>query len=118
MNGERKQNEILKTRFIVQGHVDEMKKSLAHNIIVARQFTSKLTVGLASALGFKVASTNVNQPYLKSAGILRGDVYLESSNDLNLRKYQALMLIKPVYGLSESGSDRERTFINHLREEI
>lgn len=53
-----------------------------------------------------------------STELLLRDFYFGPLKELDLRQGQALKLIKPLCGLSESGDDWRRTFQNHLEEEL
>lgn len=87
-----------------------MKKSLGHNIDVARQFTKKIIIGPAHILDFKIFSTDANQAYLQSSEALQRDIYLEAPQKLKLKEAQVLKLLKPLYGLSESRNYWGRSF--------
>lgn len=69
---------VWRERSIVQGYLDNMKKSLLHNIVVPRQFTTKLIVGLVSTLDFTVFSTDVNHEHFQSNETLQRNIYISN----------------------------------------
>ena len=106
--------EIWKARFIVQGHRDRFKKSLVHDISVARQYAIKMLVGIASIFGFRLFSSDVIQSYIQSAEELSRDIFLNPPKEFCLGPDQLIKLVKPLYGLTESGDYWGRTLRNHL----
>lgn len=109
---------VWKARFVVQGHRDKMKNSLVHDILVSRQYSVKILVELASSLGFQIFSTDVTQAYLQSSESLQRDIYIRPPPELSLKPDKVLKLLKPLYGLAESGDYWGRTFRNHLEKKL
>lgn len=107
-----------KARFVVQGHRDKMKRSLVHDSPNAKQQSTRLVVGLASVFGFRLFSTDVTQAYLQSADELMRDVYVKPTKEFELGEDQILKLMKPLYGLADSGDYWGKTFSSHLRDEL
>ena len=95
-----------------------MKRSFVHDTSSVRQFSVKLLVGLAALLDFRLFSTDVTQAYLQSAEELSRDVYVEPSPEFNLDSNQLLKLLKPLYGLADSGDYWGRTLKNNLEKEV
>ena len=110
--------ELWKARYVVQGQKDKMKLSFVHDTSTARQFSIKLLVGLAALFGFRLFSTDVTQAYLQSSEELSRDVYVKPSPEFNLDSNQLLKLVKPLYGLADSGDYWGRTLMNHLEKEL
>lgn len=112
------EREVWKARFVVQGHRDNLKKSLVHDITVARQHSIKLLIGLASIFNFRLFSTDVTQAYLQSKESLQRNIFVKPPKEFGLQTNELLKLLKPLYGLSESGDYWGRTFRNHMTKEL
>lgn len=110
--------EVFKARFVVQGYRDKMKTSLAHDSSTAKQSSTKMLIGLAAVFGYRLFSTDVCQAYLQSAEELLRDVYIQPGKEFELREDQILKLLRPLYGLSDSGDYWGATFSKHLKEDL
>lgn len=110
--------EVWKARFIVQGYRDKMKTSLVHDSANARHHSVRLLVGLAAIFGFRLFSTDVTQAYLQSREKLLRDVYVKPSKEFELGPNQLLKLLKPLYGLADSGDYWGKTLRSHLQEDL
>ena len=110
--------ETYKARYVVQGYADKLKSSLVHDNPTARQFSVKILVGLAAVYGFRLFSTDVTQAYLQSTEKLMRDVYIKPSPEFKLSPNQLLKLLKPLYGLADSGDYWGRTLRKHLLNDI
>lgn len=53
--------EVLKARFVVQGHEDPINKSLVHSLSVSRQNTTKVVVEIATIFRLELFSIDVTQ---------------------------------------------------------
>jgi len=100
--------EVWKARYVVQGFRDKMKTSLVHDNATARPHSTRILVGLASSFGFRLFSTDVTQAYLQSSENLTRDVYIRPSKEFGLKPDTMLNLLKPLYGLSDSGNYWEK----------
>ena len=110
--------EVWKARFIVQGYKDKLKTSLVHNSPTSRQYSTRILVGLAAIFGFRLFSTDVTQAYLQSAEKLMRDVYVKPNGEFELAPNQLLKLLKPLYGLADSGDYWGQTFSQHLADDL
>lgn len=99
----------LKARFVLGGHRDKEKHSFVHNSVNVKQSSVRILVALATILGFDLWSMDVKQAYLQSASNLRRDVYVRP-DEMNLSPNELLQIIKPLYGLSDSGDYWCETF--------
>jgi Reverse transcriptase (RNA-dependent DNA polymerase) len=110
--------EIYKARYVVQGFRDKKKTSLFHDASTSKQQSTKLLIGLAAIFGYTIFPTDVTQAYLQSAEPLMRDVYFKPSAEFELSVTQVLNLLRPLYGLADSGDYWGRTLLNHLKEEL
>jgi hypothetical protein len=77
-----------------------------------------LLVGLAAIFGFGLFSTDVSQAYLQSADKLMRKVYIKPTEEFALDENHVLQLLRPLYGLADSGDYWFRTISSHLSNEL
>jgi Reverse transcriptase (RNA-dependent DNA polymerase) len=94
--------EFLKARFVLGGHQDREKRSIVHNSTAIKQSSVRLLLALTATLGFNVWTIDVNQAYLQAAVGLQRKIFTKP-DVLNLGEDEILQVIKPLYGLSDSG---------------
>jgi hypothetical protein len=111
------ERESYKARYVVQGHGDKEKTSVAHQNTTAKQQSTRLLTGLAAIFGFRVCTHDVQHAYLQSAESLLRYVYLKPPAVLNIRSDQVLKLLRPQYGLCDAG-DNSRTILDHLTKDL
>ena len=112
------EQEVYKARFVVKGHTDAEKNILVHNSTNLRQSSIRTLIAIAAVFGFSLWSKDVSQAYLQSAEKLMRDVYVRPTKEFNLGADQLLKLLKPLYGLSDSGDYWHVTFANHLQHDL
>ena len=96
--------EIWKARYVIQGHRDIEKDIMVRTSTNIQQGSLRLLFSFAGILGFKIWTQDVTQAYLQSNGVLSRDVFLEKpAPELELLPGRALKLLKPLYGLADSG---------------
>jgi hypothetical protein len=61
-----------------------------------------LLLALSAVLGFEIWSMDVRQAYLQAASDLKRDIFIRP-DVLKLTQDELLQVIKPLYGLSDSG---------------
>jgi hypothetical protein len=101
-------NEILKARFVVGGHRDRLKDDLVHIASTVRHSHVRMIFALAAILGFDVWTSDVRQAYLQAATPLLRDGYIKT-DVISLAQDEVLRLLKPLYGLSDSGDYWSKT---------
>ena len=113
-----KDKEIWKARYVVQGYKDNLKQYLIHDTNTTRNNSVRMLIVRASLLGFHLYSTDVTQAYLQSTESLMRDVYSQPSKEFHLGPKQMLKLLRPLYGLADSGDYWGRTLRYHLESTI
>ena len=109
---------IYKARHVIQGYADKLKSSVVHDNPTSRPFSVKILVGLAAVFGFRIFPADVTRAYLHSTEKLMRDVYIRPSAEFKLSPNRLLKLLKPLYGLADSGDYRERTLREHILKDI
>lgn len=94
---------LYNARFVVQGHTDDEKHLLVHNPLTLRQQSIKRLVAITALFGFLIWSQDIAQAYLQSAECVQREVFVKELEELHLKSNQLLMLLKPLYGFSDSG---------------
>lgn len=97
------ENGVCKAIYVVQGHTDTEKNLLIHESTNLKQSSIRVIVSIAAILGFWVWTKYVSQAYLQSADKLMREVYVNPSSEVRFSHNQLLHLLKPLYGLSDSG---------------
>jgi hypothetical protein len=103
--------EVLKARFVLGGHRDRDKKKLVHSSTTLKQSSIRLILATASIMSFYVISADVIQPYLQSASELKRKVF-GKPNCVDLKPVELLLIMKPLYGLADSGHYWAQTFVH------
>lgn len=109
-----KDDEVLKARFVVQGHTDIEKNFLVHNSTNLRQSYFRVLVAIAAVSRFRSWSQDLSQAYLQSADKLMREVYVKRTKEFRLPPGRLLKLLNPLHGLSDSGDYWHSTFSEHL----
>lgn len=111
-------DEVYKARFVVQGHKDREKDFLVHISSNLKQSSIRLVLSLAAIFGFNIWSQDITQAYIQSSEKLMRHIYIKPSKELRLSKDYLLKLLKPLYGLSDSGDSWYSTFTSHLKDDL
>lgn len=111
-------NEIFKARFVVQGHLDKEKELLVHTSSTVSQQATRLLVSLATIMGFRLWSEDINLAYIQGAEQILRKVYVKGKPEFQLKANQLLEILRPLYGLSDSGDYWHATFLKHLKNDL
>jgi Reverse transcriptase (RNA-dependent DNA polymerase) len=109
--------EVWKSRYVIQGHRDQEKEIMVRSSTNIQQRSLRIVFALSGILGFKIWTQDVTQAYLQSAGTLARDVFINKpAPELGLNSEQALKLLRPLYGLADSGDFWYRELSQYHRE--
>ena len=104
--------EVYKARFVLGGHRDRDKRTFVHNCTTLKAHSTRLPVAVATILDFVIWSTDINQAYLQSAVELKREVFTKP-DILELNQDELIQIIKPLYGLADSGDYWNETLTKH-----
>lgn len=107
-----------KARFVVQGHRDREKDNLVHNSTTVRHSSIRTMVAMAALFGFRIWTQDVTNAYIQSASQLLREVYLRPSKEFELESTHVLKLLRPLYGLADSGDYWNATYSDHIRKDL
>ena len=108
----------LKARFVIHGNTDKEKNNLVHTNTTVKHASTRMLVALAACFGFRIWSQDISQAYHQSASKLIRDVYLKPGKDFEISGNRLLKLLRPLYGLSDSGDYWNTTFSKHIKEDL
>lgn len=93
-----------KSRFVAGAHINKIKNLMVHSSQTFQLISIRLLISLAAIHNFTVWIYDVKQAYLQSAHPLGGSTYIRGPlPESNISKDNLLKLLKPLYGISESG---------------
>lgn len=114
--------ECAKVRYVAQGFADQLKKMLAHDVTALRPASIRLILSIASILSLRLFLHDVIQAYLQAKDKLTRSVYLQPKPEdrhlFGLLEDQLLRLVKPLYGLCDSGDYWNETIDEHLSKDL
>lgn len=116
----REDSEGYKARFIIQGFKDKEKDLLINEASNVGIPGIRLLFALAGILGLQVWSDDVQQAYIQG-GELDRLVYLNPKMNARffyLSQDESLQVVKPLYGLTDSGDRWDKMLKGFLKEEL
>ena len=108
-----------KARYVIGGHRGKLKKFMVHDTATLQPQSVRLLLALASIFGFDVWTSDVTQAYLQSSEPLARKIFIrEPVPEFELDPKECLELLKPLYGLCESGDLWHATLDKHHRHDL
>ena len=107
-----------KARFVIQGHKDQEKQNMVTEAPTVLRHSVRLLLSLASMLDLEVWTRDITQAYIQSMSDLLRDVYLIPPPNLGIAKDKIIQVMKPHYGITESGSYWWLTYLNYHTEDL
>lgn len=105
-----------KARFVIGGHPDKFKKLMVKSSQTLPPIPFRPSLSIAANHGFDVCTSDFKQAYLQSEDPLGRSVYIRDPlAEFNLSQNEWLQLLKPLYGLCDSGDLWNGTLDNHHR---
>ena len=110
---------IYKARYVIGGHRDKFKDMMVHTSTTLQPQSIRLLLAMASMFGFDIWTADVRQAYLQAAETLSREIFLKRpALEFGLRLDQCFQLLKPLYGLCESGDLWHETLDKHHRADL
>ncbi len=109
---------IFKARFVAHGHPDAARHNLVHDSTNSHKILVRLLIALAAIIGFDVWTEDISLAYLQSVIKLLREVYLRPNKHLQAPAGYILKLLRPLYGLVDSGDYWHATFVEHLTKKL
>jgi hypothetical protein len=88
---------------------------VVHGACNLRAQSVRILMALAAVFGFRVWTEDITRAFIQSTGSLLRDVYVEPPLELKLDSDIVLKLLKPLYGLGDSGDYWSSTLRDHHR---
>eukprot|EP00171_Calliarthron_tuberculosum_P003375 IDg3375t1 len=107
----------LKARLIVGGHRDREKNLYVYNSCTLQPTSVRILLALATILEFDIWMSDMRQGYLQPACDLQRK-YILKPDVLGLADNELVQIIRPLYGLPESGEYWYETLTHHHRERL
>ncbi len=73
---------------------------------------------MAAIMGFDVRTEGISQAYLQSSSELLPEVYLKPNRQIKIPAGYKLKLLRPLYGLADSGDYWHATFAQYLTHDL
>lgn len=86
-----------------------------HDSTTALPSSVRLLLALAAIMDFDVCTEDVSQGYLQSANELMREVYIKPNKQLYIPAVHVLKLLRPLYGLADSGDYWNAAFAEHFK---
>ena len=110
---------VFKARYVIGGHRDKLKHMMVHSSTTMQPSSVRLLLALARIFGFDVWTSDVTQAYLQSILPLSREIFIKNAApEFELDPDQCLQLLKPLYGLCESGDLWHATMDEHHRKDL
>ena len=108
-----------KARYVIRGHRDRFKDMMVHSALTLQPQSVRLLLALSAMLDFNTWVSDVKQAYLQSSEPISREIFIEKVvPEFELEPHQCLQLVKPLYGLCESGDLWHQTLDTHHREDL
>lgn len=114
--------ETAKVRYIAQGITDALNEMLAHDVTALRPTSIRVILCVAAVLDLGLFLHDVTQAYLQAQEKLTRTMYLrpkpEDRHLFGVNEHELLKLLKPLYGLCDSGDYWNATSDENLTNEL
>eukprot|EP00171_Calliarthron_tuberculosum_P022290 IDg22290t1 len=108
-----------KSRYVIGGHRDRMKAMMVHDAATLQLLSIRLILTLSAIEGFDIWTSDVRHAYLQSEEPLSRDLFLVNpAPEFEIPADKCLQLLKPLYGLCDSGDLWHKTIDKHHRTDL
>lgn len=110
--------EIFIARYVVQGHLHKEKEMLVHALTAVTQQAIRLLTSVPTFFGFSVWSEDMTLTCTQGAERILRKVYVKGNPEFQLSSNKLLDILRPLYGLVDSGDYLQATFPHHLKKDL
>lgn len=118
IKNKRTDRELFKARYVFQGHLDKETDTLVHNASTVSQQAVRLLISMDTIFGFQIWSEYMTQAYLQGAEKILRKVYIKGKPEFQLDADELLEILRPLYGLADSGDFWQYTFRRHMKKNL
>ena len=98
--------------------MDKEKELLFHASTTVRQQAIRLLISLAPIMGFRIWLEDVYNGIYPGGEKILGKMYVRGQPEFHLESNELLEILRPLYGLADSGDYWHVTFLRHLKEDL
>lgn len=110
---------LFKARYVIGGHRDKYKALIVHASCTIQPSSIRLLLALAKMLDFDIWTADARQAFLQAFLPIGREVYIKNPvKEFNLNSNQCLKLLRPLYGLADSGDLWYARIDEHHRKEL
>ena len=103
-----------KSRLIAQNYADEGAATIPTKAPTVQRFSQRIALSIAASISHMNTYTrDITQAYIQSQTQLERDVYIKAPDELGLDEDYVLKVVKPLYGIPESGLHWYLTYLSH-----
>lgn len=114
--------DVVKARFVAQGHREKAKMFVVHNLGTLRQRSTRRIVSTSAVMDFRLFSHDITQAYLQSQDRFSRQLYLRPRPDdrhiLDLSEGELLKIKLPLYGICDAGDYWQVTFTVNIEKDL
>ena len=116
--------ELQKSRLVVQAYNDDEKHVILTQSPTIQRISQRIVLSIA-AMTIETTGLylrDISQAYVQSTTLLNRDFYInpprELARELNLKESSVLKVLRPLYGVLESGNHWFKTYYSHYVREL
>lgn len=103
-----------KSRLVAQNYSDEGASTIATKAPTVQRFSQRVALSIAASMkDLTMYTRDVTQAYVQSKTHLERPVYIHPPHELGMEKGTVLNVLKPLYGITESGLHWYLTYVQH-----
>lgn len=105
---------IKKSRLIAQNYADEEAVAIASSAPTVQRFSQRVLMSIAAAFPeLRPFTRDITQAYVQAHTRLERLVFITAPSEMGLPEGYVLKVVKPLYGIPESGLHWYLTYLNH-----
>ena len=108
-----------KSRLVAQNYADDDATAIATKAPTVQRFAQRVALSIAASYPELIPYTrDITQAYIQSHTDLERDVYIRAPKELGLQPGFVLKVVRPLYGIPESGLHWYLTYLSHHLETL